>query len=102
MHHFSRFALFIFFLGLVFGRIIILEIYLLVQYTDLQHSRCNTMSAYSKKMVEFMDLDGDHHSKKSVECPYRAKIINLEEPLSLSERKKFMTGLGIRFLFVRV
>ena len=41
MHHFSRFALFIFFLGLVFGRIIILEIYLLVQYTDLQHSRCN-------------------------------------------------------------
>ena len=49
-------------------------------------------------MVEFMNLDEDHHSKKAVDCPYRAKMIDLvddEEPLSPSERKKFITGLGM-------
>ena len=50
MHYIGRFAPFIFFLGLSFGRIIILEIYPLVHYTDLQHSRCN-FSSHSLRSV---------------------------------------------------
>ena len=41
------FAPFIFFLGLSFGRITILEIYPLVHYTDLQHSRCNKYGTWA-------------------------------------------------------
>ena len=57
-----------------------------------------TMSAYSKKMVEFMELDGKHHSMKPVECLYKDKMTELaddDELLSYTERKKFMTGLGM-------
>ena len=57
MHYIGRFAPFIFFLGLSFGRIIILEIYPLVHYTDLQHSRCN-FSSHSLRSVNSQYLGG--------------------------------------------
>jgi len=57
-----------------------------------------TMAAYSKKMVEFMELEGDHHTHRPVDCPYNSKMIPQEdddEELNTSERKRFMTGLGM-------
>ena len=57
-----------------------------------------TMAAYTKKMVEFMKLDGDHHSMRPVDCPYRGKTEpndDDDEDLSVEERKIYMSGLGM-------
>ena len=56
-----------------------------------------TMANYTKKMVEFMGLEGDHHSHRPVDYPFRMNIDqdDDEEDLTSQERTTFMTGLGM-------
>jgi hypothetical protein len=57
-----------------------------------------TMSAYTMKMIQFMKLEGDHHSTRPVDCPFRTQVepkADDDEDLTPNMRKVFMTGLGM-------
>jgi hypothetical protein len=57
-----------------------------------------TMSAYTSKMIQYMNLDGDHHSTRPVDCPFRAHVVpkcDDDEDLTPDKRKVFMSGLGM-------
>jgi hypothetical protein len=57
-----------------------------------------TMSTYTSKMIQYMKLDGDHHSTRPVDCPFRTHVepkCDDDEDLTPDMRKVFMSGLGM-------